>query len=446
MVAVSGGPDSTALLLVLSRLAGPLGITLEAAHFDHMIRSPGEAADDRAFVQSLCGALGVRLSTGEADVPARARRRKESLEEAARKMRYRFLDRVAKEASATAVAVGHTLDDRAETVLMHIIRGSGLDGLAAMPPRAPWPLGRGPELARPLIELRRSDTVRYCREAGIEPREDPTNELLIATRNRLRHQLMPLMRSFNPRIEESLARLAELARGDSDYLESEAASTLRTYGGRDRGGVVIDRKYLQMRKRAVASRIVRQAAAHASPGSELDWQHTESVLSALSKRNARICLPGGLVAMISAETVTVWPGEPPKPPPIPHVVLDLKGETIAGDWRFETHLGDWDDGSILPRRRDHVVLDMAATGLPLKVRSRQDGDRLRPLGLRGTKKVQDILVDAKVPRAERDRVPIVEDGRGIVWVVGQCIADRVKVTAKTRHVIRLSVRRARRDR
>ena len=208
LLAVSGGPDSTALLAILSRLRGELGVQITAAHFDHMLRGRKEAATDLAYVQGLAAVLELPLACGRGDVAARSRREGQSVETAARTLRYGFLRREAKARAASVVMLGHTLDDQAESVLLHIIRGSGLDGLAGMRPRSPWPFGRGPEVARPLLALGREETERYCNDAGLQPRQDPTNELLIATRNRVRHEVLPALRAINPGVSEALARLA----------------------------------------------------------------------------------------------------------------------------------------------------------------------------------------------------------------------------------------------
>ncbi len=286
VVGLSGGPDSTALLLILSRLVAKTGLCLTAAHFDHGLRSRDEADGDLAFAAGLCRAIGVPVAAGRGDVPARVRRRHETTEEAARNLRYRFLGKEAKTRGATAVAVGHTMDDQAETVLLHILRGSGLDGLAAMPPRAPWPFGRGPEIARPLLGLTRRDTERYCRESGIEPRRDPTNDLPIATRNRVRNELMPVLRSFNPRAEEALARLAEAAAGDAAFIADFADAAWRRLTRREGDAVLIDKELARLPE-AVAMRILLRAYRVVSDGgSEIDSEHLQRLAQAVAKNRA----------------------------------------------------------------------------------------------------------------------------------------------------------------
>src|SRR3972149_4745233 len=175
LIAVSGGQDSMALLLILARLAEKLGIELAVAHFDQKLRTREEARGEHAAVRGPAAVLGLPFATAAGDVRARARRKGESIEEAARNLRFQFLARNARRMKAGVVVLGHTVDDRAETVLLHLLRGTGLDGLVGLRPRSSWPFGRGPSLARPLLGIRRADTLRYCHEAGGTPRPGPAN-------------------------------------------------------------------------------------------------------------------------------------------------------------------------------------------------------------------------------------------------------------------------------
>jgi tRNA(Ile)-lysidine synthase len=431
VVGLSGGPDSTALLIILSRLPNKLGPDLIPAHFDHMLRSRQEAADDVAFCEALCRSLDVPLVTGRGDVKRRARTSGETIEEAARNLRYRFLGQAARKYSATAVTVGHTLDDRAETVMLNIVRGAGLDGLAAMSPRSLWPFGSGPEIARPLLELSRKDTERYCRESGIEPRLDPTNDLPIATRNRMRQELMPVLRSFNPRSAEALARLAEAATADVSFIDGFADSAWREVASRDGTAVVLDRNLRQLAP-VIVTRVLRRAFHKVAGESEIDAEHLRRLVVALEKPRAQLSLPGGLVAIVNPTHLRIRRGQTTPARRIGEKPLLVPGKTRFGAWTIDSRLRI---GRATGRDPFEATLDAAAVRGGLVVRSRQPGDRLRPLGLRGQKKVQDILVDAKVPREERDSIPIIADQAGIVWVTGHCIADRVKVTPRTQRVL-----------
>lgn len=438
IVGVSGGPDSTALACLLSRLRSRFRLRLTAAHFDHRLRSRDEAAGDRAFVERLCRSLRIPLVTGSGDTKRRAKREGESVEEAARNLRYAFFGREAKRAGAAAVVIGHTLDDRAETVLLHLIRGSGLDGLAAMPPRSPWPFGDGPDLARPLLDLSRREVERYCDELGLEPRRDPTNDLPVAIRNRVRNELMPVLSSFNPRVAEALVRLADAVTGDAELLESLAAAEFgRLRRAATARSVVLKRQGLAELPAPLGLRVLRMASG--SIGARPEAVHLQRAREALAAARGRIAVPGGVIA-VDQDTVVLSRGgarraariAAPRP-------LEIPGRARFGGWVIEAARVERDAA----RPRDHLaaLIDVDAIDGPLIVRSRKPGDRLRPLGLGGSKKLQDILVDAKVPSGRRDAVPVIADRLGIVWVVGHCMDERVAVSGKTRRVARLRAKR-----
>jgi tRNA(Ile)-lysidine synthase len=412
------------MLLILSRLAPAFGWRLTVAHFDHRLRGREEAEADSAFVSGLASSLGLPFVSGTGDVARRARARHESVEQAARVLRYRFLGAQARAAGATAVAVGHTLDDQAETVLLHIVRGSGLDGLAGMRPRSGWPVGNGPEVARPLLELRRRDTGRYCRDLGIHPREDATNELLLATRNRVRHEVMPALRALNPRVEEALARLADAASAELAELETLAEEALAIAGRREKGTVQLDLETLRRLGGGIRSRVLRRALAVVL-GSDagIEASHLEALAQLVGSRPGRLSLPRGIVGLRDSRTLTLRRGEPEVPEEIPEMQLEVPGVTEAGRWRIETKVVQQRAGGKRGRALE-VYLDADAVAGGLRVRSRRPGDRMRPRGLGGTKKLQDILVDAKVPRAARDGLPVLVADWGIAWVAGVCVDER----------------------
>ena len=440
LVAVSGGPDSTALLLILARLRLQLDIELLVAHFDHMLRSREETAADEAFVRALASALGLPIVCGRGNVAARARRSRESVEEAARRLRYAFLARQARRLGAGLLGLGHTRDDRAESVLLHLLRGSGLNGLVGMRPRSPWPFGRGPQLGRPLLAIARSETEHYCREAGVTPRQDPTNDLLIATRNRLRHELLPRLREFNPRVEEALGRLAEAAAADLEYLESVTEVLWARLARRQRGSVSFSCPELTALPRSLAVRLFRRAARHLSGDSaDLEAVHLQALLGALTWHRGRLSLPHGLTAVIDGQSLRLRRGQPLRPAGISEITLAVPGHTRVGPWTVEAETIPVPFK--VPRTGPlNALLDADALAGGLVVRSRRPGDRLRPLGLGGEKKVQDLLIDAKVPVEKRDAVPIVCAQWGIAWVVGHRIDERAALTAASHQALHLRFR------
>jgi len=437
LVAVSGGPDSTALLVLASRLAPALGWRLVVAHFDHGLRGPAEAAADEAFVRSLAEALGLPVVSGRGDVRRSARRNKLSLEDAARRLRYRFLARAARAAGATAVLLGHTRDDQAETVLLHILRGTGLDGLAGMRPRSPWPVSTGPDAVRPLLGVARWETERYCRELGLAPRQDATNEMLFAYRNRIRHEIMPRLRQINPQAAVALARMADAVALDAAHLGAEADAAWRRLAQRQAGAILLPAKGLRELDPAIRARVLRRAfeALSKGPGG-IGSAHVQALLAVLDKGRGRVSLPCAITASVTAQGLTLRKGAEGGARGLAETVLAVPGVTQVGPWRVEA--------AFVPRPNDvrsagafEAYMDASALVPPLTVRSRRPGDRLRPLGLGGEKKVQDILVDDRVPAEERDGVPLLCDAKGVVWVVGHRLDQRAAVTTATERVVRV---------
>jgi tRNA(Ile)-lysidine synthase len=446
LVAVSGGPDSTALLLILSKLTPGLGLTLAGAHFDHGLRGASAARRERSYVEALCCRLGVPLHAGAGDTRAHARAHRLSREEAARELRYAFLSEVAAAAGCTAVATGHTADDQAETVLLHLIRGSGLAGLAGMAPRGPWPLEghAGLKVARPLLCLRREETARYCLEEGLKPVADPSNVSPAFLRNRVRLELLPLLRRYNPRVDAAVLRLAEAARADLSVLEEMASEALSK--GDDGQTVALSRQRLTGLPEGLQRHALRLALRRVLGDlRDVHQDHIEALLRGLARgAGHHLDLPRGLrfdvgyeEATLSLERREAGDVRPPLPPEAP---LAVPGVASWGPWRVEAELTVPSTAEPSPADPWQAWLDADVTGPELRVRSRRPGDRFQPLGMAGEKKLQDFFVDARVPRAERDAVPLVCGKPGIVWVAGQRIDERARVTGATRRVLRLHFR------
>lgn len=420
LVAVSGGADSSALLCILAAVASRLRLDLRAAHFDHGLRPADARRHEADAVAALTAAVGVRLRSGTGDVRRLARERGWSLEDAGRRARYQFLASAASEEGCSVVATGHTLDDQAETVLLHLVRGSGLAGLAGMAARSPWPFGAGPDLTRPLLELRRADTTTYCRTTGIAPVEDESNMSPSFARNRIRQELLPLLRTLNPSIERALARLAASVRGDLALLESMAAVALPG----DEGGneLRIAREDLSRLPPALRLHAARLALARLLPeGAGLRGDHIRAVSEAAHLAPGMVLhLPAGLRLYAGYKDLLLSWGKEPVPTPMPAepVPLAVPGITEVGGWRLEV-----EPTGLAAAPPGGALLDADAVGPWLAVRRRRPGDRFQPQGMAEEKKLQDVFVDAKVPRQERDAVPLLVCERGIAWVIGMRVAE-----------------------
>lgn len=445
LAAVSGGPDSTCLLLALAALRQTLRFDLSVAYLDHGLRSAGREAK---AVRSLADALDVPFFGGASDVRKHARAERLSIEEAARELRYRFLAEAAERAGCGTVAVGHTRDDQVETVLLHLLRGSGLRGLAAMARSSPWPVpiaGKSPRLVRPLLGLSRTETEACCEATGVDPVEDPTNRSLAHLRNRIRLELLPVLREYNPRVDEALVRLADAAAGDIELLERMAAEAALEDPGAEPGVVRLDRKALLALPDALQRHAVRHAVARvAGDGRRLSERNVRSLLGASEgPTGSSLDFPRGVHVEVQRRIVVLSTGRPPPPTPLPAegIALAVPGSTRFGPWHVEA--------SLLSRRpRDlssggtcSALLDFDACGAQLQLRRRHPGDRFHPLGLAAPKKLQDFFVDAHVPRSERDAVPLLCSERGIAWVAGQRPAEWAKVTPSTQRVLRVRARR-----
>jgi len=443
LAALSGGADSVALLLLLCELRDGGGVELAgAAHLNHQLR--GDADADEAFCAALCARLGIRFVSERADVAALARTQKRSLEDAARAARYEFLERAADALGASRIAVGHTIEDQAETFLLRLIRGAGTRGLAAIRPRA----GR---VVRPLLEVERAALRGYLAGRGEPFREDASNADVAIARNRVRHELMPLLRSrFSPAVDRALARGAALARDDEEFLAAEAIKLAARIVLIDEG-VRIDAAGLSSAPRALSSRVARAALERLAGRTPITFDHVQRLIALAdpSASGQAISLPGQYAIRV-AEAVLLRPARSRARPAANSfaVSLSIPGEVELPAQRVVVAaqpLPETPPPGERPRiwtaRGMEVGIAADAVTLPLAVRSRRPGDRFRPLGAPGRRKLQDFLVDRKVARERRDAVPLVVDGRDrIVWVVGESVAEEFRVTNPSQAVILLQVR------
>ena len=465
LVALSGGPDSVALLRLLRELeaAGELSVA-GVAHLNHGLRDA--ANGDEEFCRTLAAELGLAFRCDLIDVRARAARLRTSLEDAGRQARYELFERVATELGADVIATGHTRDDQAETFLLRLLRGAGPRGLAGIHPRS----GR---VVRPLLDVGRDELRAYLAALGQPFREDESNRDLTIPRNRIRHELLPVLtRDFSPGITDVLAREAEIARQDEDRLQHEAIDLLGLIVLRNEKGnrgeveaVEVDARALRAVHPALAVRVVRMVLEQVAPGRFVGFDHVERLLELARdpRGQGALSLPGQH-AERRGETIVL--GRRPDPPePFSNsfrVSLSIPGEVVlaAQGWAISA-TGDTQPGQSTgtlnlecPRGQSTGTLKVecprleqtvAADGLtlPLAVRSRRPGDRFRPLGMDGReKKLQDVLVDRKVAREERDSLPLVVDSADkIVWVVGESVAEDFRVTEASQAVIFLKARR-----
>jgi len=435
VIALSGGGDSVALAHLLRELAdaGEL-VVAGVAHFNHQLRDGADA--DEAFCRSLAQSAGSPFVSEREDVRAKAVREGRSIEDAARAARHAFFERARVELGADVVASGHTRDDQAETFLLRLIRGAGPRGLSAMHPRSG-------HVIRPLLDCRRGELREYLAARGAAFVEDETNADVSIPRNRVRAELLPLIETrFNPSVVDALAAQAELAREEWLWMSAELA---------DNPGV----SQLLSMPRALARLTLWTAMNDAAEGRTVSLARVEAVLELLERpgSSGSIDAPGHVVERIGDRIVLRKGRSDDVRTPEPNFFrypLSIPGEVALPEQGLvvSAELGPAERaaavvGAATRGVHNRATAVMAADGwtAPLAVRYRRPGDRFRPFGLSGQKKLQDFLVDRKVARADRDRVPLVVDENDrILWVAGHEIDEAFRVTPASGAVLILTLR------
>jgi tRNA(Ile)-lysidine synthase len=463
VVALSGGPDSVALFRLLRELEADGDLTVAGvAHLNHGLREA--AHHDERFARALATDAGVTFRSDLVDVRARAALLRTSLEDAGRRARYELFERVATELDAEAIATGHTRDDQAETFLLRLLRGAGPRGLGGIHYKAYLP-AEAPKarrwVIRPLLDLGRDELRAYLTAINQSFCEDESNRDIGIPRNKIRHELLPLLqREYSPQIVDVLAREALIAQQDEDRLQQEAIDLLDSIVLVNRAEnlpvetVELNASALRGLPPALAARVAREALRILAPDRFLGTEHVEGLLDLVRSDAARsLSLPGqqatrrGDVAVLTREPFEPFSNSFRVSLSIPgEVTLEREGWVIsAGD--SGTPDRDSPPDGLGTSDRDSPRLSAAvnagALAPPLTVRSRQPGDRFNPAGMGGqSKKLQDFFVDRKVPRERRDSLPLVVDSVDrIVWIVGESVAEDFRVTEPSQGVIFLKARR-----
>lgn len=441
VVAVSGGADSLCLLHLLHRASPQLGLRLHIATLDHGLRGEDSRADAE-FVAQTAADWGLPATCERVDVAALAARHNLSIEEAARRTRYSFLARVAAATGAAAIALGHTADDQAETILMHLIRGSGLTGLRGMQPATPLTaayllpgdsLPPGLTLLRPLLGISRAATQAYCDTFGLAARHDKTNADLTYFRNRIRHEVLPLLERLTPGIRERLARTAETLAADYAALEAQFSAALATcLVSRRADRIILRLSRFRSDEYCVSSQrgMLRLAQRQLAPaGGEISYPALEKALRVARQgvTGQQADLPGGFLLRVEydhlilqrADALTSLPDWPLLQPGM-LVPVAVPGCTALPDcpWALEVRWLAPDENPTAFHGQPLTATLAIPPGTSLALRTRQPGDRFQPFGLAGqTQKVKDFLINAHMPAGIRDRLPLLTAGGAIAWVI-----------------------------
>lgn len=441
ILALSGGPDSVCLLNVLAKLKSQLNFQIYAAHLNHQIRGL-EAHKDALYSIELCKKLGVPYFVKSLNVPEHAKLNKLTIEEAARNLRYDMLHELKQELNANKIAVAHNLDDQAETVLMRLLRGSGLNGLKAMDYK------REDGIIRPLMDVQKKDIEIYCKEEDLNPQIDNTNLEDEYTRNKFRLHLIPYIEeNFASNIKEILSRTANSLREDNYFIEDLALESYQKIATQlDRDTVKIELEDFDKLDPAIQKRIIRIAYKGVEGSlNGLETIHIQDCIDLIcsSKANGKLNLPKGIIVQKKSVNIFVSKKEL-KYEPIEFSYTLKPGEKVIVkelDLEFEAKILSKEQCKYLTSGSMIKAFDAEKINGDIIIRTRQNGDKIKPLGLDGTKKLKDIFIDKKIPNEEKSKIPVICDQDKIIWVLGHTMSGETKIDDKTKQVIRISAKK-----
>ncbi|MFC0216109.1 hypoxanthine phosphoribosyltransferase [Paenibacillus chartarius] len=457
VVAVSGGPDSVALLHVLFALSQKpeWAWQLIVAHVDHGFRG-AESASEADFVERMAAQLGLPCAVAKLDMPAELAASGDNAQAAARERRYEFLLETAQRWGAEKLALAHHADDQAETVLMRVLRGTSMSGLAGIPERR---TEKKVELIRPFLRIYKSEILSYIEANNLPYVQDSSNSSLKYSRNRIRLDVIPYLRMVNPQLSEALNRLAETAADEDAYIAEQAreafARIVRT-GMEDTGAgrsCELDRRAFAGLPVALQRRLVKLILSYLISGDLVEFPILERArLAMLQEGTPHLALDLGAGCRLRREydriRFAVQSPLSPSPPTFEYIWREgterLPLPELHAELRFERPAAEGTTGSVTtPRETENsAIFDGDLLEFPLTVRSRRSGDRMRPIGLNGSKKVKDIFIDEKVPQSTRDRLPIVTDAAGrILWIPGVKRSDVAAVNSASVHLVRMTLHR-----
>lgn len=445
LVAVSGGPDSVALLRALVLMSPEYQLRLTTAHLNHGLRG-AEAGREEDFVRRLSAGMGLDCLCKTVDIRMLQKGGGRSLEETAREERYRFLRKAALQCGAGKIATGHHRDDQAETILINLLRGSGSEGLRGIAPV--WEA----LIIRPLLHVGRREILEFLKGEGLAYMTDSSNLSPIFLRNRIRNDLLPeLIKNYNPRIVEGLSRTAEIIRREDDYLQDTVRQIIARWGFvPGRGELLLPLTEFLGLHEALQGRIIKFLLEAFTPsGRGIGYRHVDAVLGLCRKaqrRRASLDLPCLIGVEIQKDTLQIGKegsragrGAARKTPPVWFsYLMDVPGKLYLPETgaTIRCEFVEKPDFQAMLALPETAFLDYDRLVLPLVVRNVRPGDRMAPLGMGGTKKMKSYFNDRKIPLCRRGKIPLLVDARSVVWIAGERICERVKVTAGTTRVLK----------
>ena len=455
VVGVSGGPDSVALLNILHSInsAKNLQCRFYVAHLNHQLRGKS-SEEDAQFVENLSKELSLPFILKNVNIQEIANQTKRSIEETARIERYKFFTESSQKYNASAVAVGHTADDNAETILHRIIRGTGISGLEGIPIKRPLTTDSTIQIVRPLLFTWRKEIIDYLGKEHRNYRTDTSNYETIYLRNKIRLELIPLLeKQYNPNIKNTLIQLGQIFTANNEYLSPEAKKILKSSTMESAAGSYALNTHFLTKQPKILQHLVFQEILNILqiPLKEITYEHYTKILNEIAKKGKgrHFLLPGKLYLWHEHGMLYFKKDLPSKPrmPLLSEIPIQIPGTTpIHPLGQLVSEILDIKDLSLDVYKKTKTpgeeIFDLQGITMPLAVRGRKEGDTISPLGTHGHKKIKDLFIDKKIPLKERDTIPIVVMNDRPIWVIGICMDNRVKVTSHTRKILKLSFQRS----
>jgi tRNA(Ile)-lysidine synthetase, N-terminal domain/tRNA(Ile)-lysidine synthetase, C-terminal domain len=435
VAAVSGGPDSTALLVALAQIASFLDFSIIVSHFNHGLR--GDRSDeDEKYSQELAKKMGLIFVSGKMDQGLR--KKGESPEEFYRQQRYQFLNKVLEDYSAQKIALGHNIQDQAETILLNLLRGSGLEGL-----RGILPIREG-KFIRPLIDVSRTEIIAFLNETGISYCQDNSNESDIYLRNKIRGKLIPYLKEeFNPKIEENLVQMAQILRQDDEYIRDSVQKAMKsTYIQNQTDRISLNIEYVKGLAPAIRSRLLKKILESLNPEkngfSFVNIKVLEKLLQA-KESGKRISLPLGIEAKREYDNLILTRDKSCYNQVDYEYPLSIPGTVHVKETNRTISIEKISRDKMDLCCKNKVYLDLDKIKQPFVLRNRKDGDRFQPLGMKGQQKIKSLFINQKIPRRKRNEIMLLVDQNSVIWIENMHLSDRVKISPQTINILSLEM-------
>ena len=439
VIGLSGGPDSVCLLNLLCSIRGELNLKLAAVHVNHMIR--GDAADgDELYAKELCEKLKVKFYSKQIDINKYAKENKLSSESAGRNVRYEYFRKVMLELNFNRIATAHNANDQAETILMRVMRGTGLEGLGGIP------VSRDNIYIRPILFMKREEIESYCEALNMKPRIDSTNSERIYSRNKVRLDILPYMKeNFNSEVIEAINRMGLLLQEDNKYIQSKVEELYNEVCSRGGDSVIIANKAFKY-ERAIINRVIRKAIGEKSGDKyDLEMKHINNIFSLTALgTNKRVDLPRGLYAINIYGDIHIRSRKESVEDNDLEIIIPkediLQRKISFGDYTIGfncIHKGkniNYDENSLIK----YFNYDKISGNIV--IRYRRNGDTIIPLGMTGKKKVKDIFIDMKIPKTKRDFIPIIQFGEDIAWILEVKMSDKYRIDSQTKDILKITIK------